>query len=83
MTMWAGIAVIFVIALVVVSFAAGGAWLIIAVPLAVVVLAPVVVLRVLPRRAGVEALREERKHARPAIQDASEAESTVKPPSVP
>jgi hypothetical protein len=81
--MWAGIAVIFVIALVVVSFAAGGAWLIIAVPLAAVVLAPVVVLRVLPRRGGVKGLREEAQHARPAIQHASEAESTVKPPSVP
>jgi hypothetical protein len=81
--MWAGIAVIFVIALVAVSFAAGGAWLMIAVPLAVLVLAPFAVLRLWPRRSGVEGLRKERDHARPAVKHASEAEDTVLPPSVP
>jgi len=81
--MWAGIAVIFVIALVAVSFAAGGAWLIIAVPLAVLVLAPFAFLRLRPRRSGVEGLHKEGGHARPAVQQASEAEDSVLPPSVP
>ena len=81
--MWAGIAVVFVIVLVAVSFAAGGAWLIIAVPLAALVLAPIALRRFWPHRTGVERLRKERDHSRPAVNDASEAEDTVLPPNVP
>lgn len=78
--MWAGIAVIFVIALIAVSFAAGGAWLIIAVPLAVLVLAPFAFARFWPRRANIEDLRD---HAQPAVTDSRQAEDTVVPPDVP
>jgi hypothetical protein len=81
--MWAGIAVVFVIALVAVSFAAGGAWLIIALPLALVVLVPAVLIAFRRRTAGAGDLRREREQAHPAIQHAGEAEDRVVPPRVP
>jgi hypothetical protein len=80
--MWAAIAILFVIALVVISFAAGGAWLIIAVPLAILVLAPVVLSRLRQRTAGPD-LSEAREHARPAVQDASKDDRSAAPPHVP
>jgi len=81
--MWAGIAIVFVIALVAISFAAGGAWLIVAVPLALVVLAPAAVLALRRRAGGAGTLRREREHARPAIQEAAQAEDRVSPPRTP
>jgi hypothetical protein len=81
--MWASIAIVFVIALVAVSFAAGGAWLIVAVPLALVVLAPAAVLAFRRRVAAAGSLRREREQAKPAIRHAREAEDTVQPPQAP
>ena len=81
--MWAAIAVVFVIALVAVSFAAGGAWLIVAVPLVLVVLVPGALLALRRRVAGTRGLRREGEQARPAIQDAAEAEDRVPAPHVP
>jgi hypothetical protein len=82
--MWAAIAILFVLALVVISFAAGGAWLIIAVPLAILVLAPVVLRRLRQRTAAGPDLSEAREHARPAVQDASKDDlSPAPPPDVP
>ena len=81
--MWAGIAIVFVIALVAISFAAGGAWLIVAVPLALVLLAPAAVLALRRRAGGASTLRREREQARPAIQEAGQAEDGVSPPQTP
>ena len=81
--MWAAIAVVFVIALVAVSFAAGGAWLIVAVPLALLVLVPGALLALRRRVAGAGDLRQEGERAKPAIQDAAEAEDRVPAPRVP
>jgi hypothetical protein len=81
--MWATIAIVFVIALVAVSFAAGGAWLIVAVPLALLVLAPAAVLALRRRFAAAGSLRREREQARPAVRHARETEDTVQPPQVP
>jgi hypothetical protein len=80
--MWAAIAILFVIALVVISFAAGGAWLIIAVPLAILVLAPVVLRRLRSRTANPD-LSEARGHARPAVQEASRDDRSAAPPHLP
>ena len=81
--MWAAIAILFVIALVAISFAAGGAWLIIAVPLAILMLAPMVLRRLRQRTAGPD-LSEARDHATPAVQDArKEDDLSVAPPHVP
>ena len=80
--MWAAIAILFVFVLVVISFAAGGAWLIIAVPVAILVLTPIVLGRLRRRTAGPD-LSEEREHARPAVQDASKDDRSVAPPHVP
>ena len=81
--MWAGIAVIFVIALVAVSFAAGGAWLIIAVPLALVVLAPAALAAYRRRMNSENSLRAERERSLPAVQDAGQVEDRVSPPRTP
>jgi hypothetical protein len=80
--MWAAIAILFVIALVVVSFAAGGIWLIVAVPVALVLLGPLVVKRLRDRTSGPD-LGEAREQARPAVQDASTDDRAVAPPNVP
>ncbi len=80
--MWAAIAILFVIALVVISFAAGGIWLIVAVPVALVLLSPLVVKRLRQRTAGPD-LSEAREHTRPAVQDASRDDRAVAPPDVP
>ena len=77
--MWAAIAVLFILALVVISFAAGGIWLIVAVPVALVLLGPLVIKR-LRRKPG---LSEAREQASPAIQDASKDDRAVAPPHVP
>jgi hypothetical protein len=81
--MWAGIAILFVIVLVAISFAAGGAWLIIAVPLALVALAPLALGALRRRVSGGGDLRRELEHARPAVHDAAQAEDSVSPPQTP
>jgi hypothetical protein len=79
--MWAAIAILFVIALVVVSFAAGGVWLIVAVPVALVLLGPLVVKRLRDRTSGPD-LGDAREQARPAVQDPAD-DRAVAPPDVP
>ena len=81
--MWAGIAIVFVIALVAISFAAGGAWLIIAVPLSLVVLAPAALAAYRRRVSAESSLRQERERAMPAMQHAEDVEDSVPPPRTP
>ena len=81
--MWAGIGIVFVIVLVAISFAAGGAWLIVALPLALVLLIPVAIAAFRRRVAGDAGLRGEQGKATPAVTQADQVEDRVLPPRVP